>query len=70
MHFGIFGRFKFRLKLLFSLNIPELNLRFAPRGYFMKLIENILLFVRTVVVKSGISLTQEIPKQTERDFRR
>lgn len=32
----------------------------------MKLIENILLFVRTVVVKSGISLTQEIPKQTER----
>lgn len=32
----------------------------------MKLIENILLFVRTVVVKSGISLTQEILKQTER----
>lgn len=32
----------------------------------MKLIENMLLFVRTVVVKSGISLTQEILKQTER----
>lgn len=47
--FGNFGRLnfwevKFWLKHNFSCNILEMNLSFAPTGYFMKLITKILGF--------------------------